>query len=176
MGGVTSSSTQLTVVVQLTVAAERAYIVSAQLAEALRSAAGVPGIRMTVDGPGATVPEPRGPVVLRPEPELRIEPQQRRVLHHGVPVELTRLEFDLLLFLCRQPGRVHHRSSLMAAVWKLEQPYRSRTIDVHIRRIRKKLSGLDLIDTVRGVGYRMNETDLVQIDEAVFPALAARSA
>jgi hypothetical protein len=58
---VTSTDTHLTVVVHLTVAAERAYTVSAQFAEALRSAAGLPGIRMSVEGAGSTprIPQPR---------------------------------------------------------------------------------------------------------------------
>lgn len=165
---VTSTSTQLTVVVHLTVAAERAYTVSAQFAEALRSAAGLPGVRMTVDGAGvepAQVPAQREPVLLRPEPDLRILAHQRRVLYRGEPVQLTRLEFDLLLHLCRNPGRVHHRAGLMSAVWKLEQPYRSRTIDVHVRRLRRKL-GLDfgLITTVRGIGYRVDETNRLWVE------------
>lgn len=166
--GVTSTDTHLTVVVHLTVAAERAYTVSAQFAEALRSAAGLPGIRMSVEGPGspARIPQPRTPVLLRPEPELRILPAQRRVLRRGVDVELTRLEFDLLLFLCRNPGRVHHRSTLMSAVWKLEAPYRSRTIDVHVRRLRGKLDlDFGLITTVRGIGYRVDDTERVRVED-----------
>lgn len=162
-----STDTHLTVVIQLTVPTERAYTVSAQFAEALRSAAGLPGIRMTVDGAGSPrIPLPRAAAVVRLEPELRILAGQRRVLHDGVELELTRLEFDLLLFLCRNPGRVHHRDALMTAVWKLDAPYRSRTIDVHVRRLRRKLGpGLDLITTVRGVGYRVDDTTRVRIED-----------
>lgn len=164
----TSTSTQLTVVVHLTVAAERAYTVSAQLAEALRSAAGLPGVRMTVDGAGVapeTIPRPRQPLELRAEPDLRILVRQRRVLLRGAPVELTRLEFDLLLHLCSNPDRVHRRSTLMTTVWQLREPYRTRTIDVHIRRLRRKLGDLPLICTVRGVGYRVDASSRFAVDD-----------
>lgn len=173
---VTSTDTHLTVVIHLTVPTDRAYTVSAQFAEALRSAAGLPGIRMTVDGAGSTpprIPHPRVAAVARLEPELQILAGQRRVLHDGVELELTRLEFDLLLFLCRNPGRVHHRDALMTTVWKLDAPYRSRTIDVHVRRLRRKLGPLDLITTVRGVGYRVDDTTRVRIED---DRLAVRSA
>ena len=162
----TSTNTNLTVVVHLTVAAERAYTVSAQLAEALRSAAGLPGIRMTVEHPVPEVPRQRTP--LRPEPDLRILTGQRRVLSRGDEVELTRLEYDLLLFLCRNPGRVHRREALMTTVWKLELPHRSRTIDVHVRRLRRKLGpDVPLITTVRGVGYRVDDTGRVRVEEDI---------
>lgn len=171
---VTSTDTHLTVVIHLTVPTDRTYTVSAQFAEALRSAAGLPGIRMTVDGAGSPrIPQPRVAAVARLEPELRILAGQRRVLHAGVELELTRLEFDLLLFLCRNPGRVHHRDALMTTVWKLDAPYRSRTIDVHVRRLRRKLGPLDLITTVRGVGYRVDDTTRVRIED---DRLAVRSA
>lgn len=175
---VTSTNTNLTVVVQLTVAADRAYTVGAQLAEALRSAAGADGVQLSVQTP--EVPRQRVPAPLQREPELRILTGQRRILLRGRDVELTRLEYDLLLFLCRHPGRVHQRAALMSAVWKLEQPYRSRTIDVHVRRLRRKL-GPDVpsITTVRGVGYRVDDTGQVRVEDglvAVPPAQTAQSA
>lgn len=161
----TSTNTSLTVVLQLTVPAERVYTVGAQLAEAIRSAAELPGLQMTVHG-AAPAPELVPPTRLRREPPVRILCAQRRVLRDGQNVPLTRLEYDLLLFLCRNPGQVHRRDALMATVWKLSAPYRTRTIDVHIRRLRRKLGDdLPLINTVRGVGYRVDDVDLVRIDE-----------
>ncbi|MCI2417314.1 winged helix-turn-helix domain-containing protein [Saccharopolyspora sp. K220] len=100
------------------------------------------------------------------EPELRILVAPRKVVRaDGTLVELTRLEFDLLLFLCQNPGRVHQRGALLNAVWHLNSTPSTRTVDVHIRRIRSKLGpDLDLITTVRGVGYRLDRTTEVSIE------------
>ncbi|MER7081316.1 Transcriptional regulatory protein, C terminal [Saccharopolyspora kobensis] len=99
------------------------------------------------------------------EPKLQILVAPRRILRaDGSAVQLTRLEFDLLLYLCENPGRVHRRSALLNAVWQFNSMPSTRTVDVHIRRIRSKLgTGLDLITTVRGVGYRMDRTTDVQV-------------
>ncbi|MDA3645128.1 winged helix-turn-helix domain-containing protein [Saccharopolyspora indica] len=99
------------------------------------------------------------------EPKLQILVAPRRILRaDGSAVQLTRLEFDLLLYLCENPGRVHRRSSLLNAVWQFTSAPSTRTVDVHIRRIRSKLgTGLDLITTVRGVGYRLDRTTDVQV-------------
>lgn len=108
-----------------------------------------------------SLPSPAEPV----EPKLRIQVAARRVLRaDGTPVDLTRLEFDLLLHLCENPGRVHRRTSLLTAVWRCSSPPSTRTVDVHVRRIRRKLGpDLDLITTVRGVGYRVDRADEVHI-------------
>jgi hypothetical protein len=100
------------------------------------------------------------------EPKMRILVAPRRVvLADGTYVELTRLEFDLLLFLCENPGRVHRRGALLNAVWHLNSTPSTRTVDVHIRRIRSKLGpDLDLITTVRGVGYRLDRTAEIHIE------------
>src|SRR5690349_16633166 len=87
--------------------------------------------------------------------EVRILPHARQVLVHDSPVELTRLEFELLLHLCDHPDRVHRRRELLAAVWEVNDNYSgARTVDVHVRRVRQKLGdAADVIQTVRGVGY-----------------------
>ncbi|ANZ39924.1 hypothetical protein BBK82_31665 [Lentzea guizhouensis] len=87
--------------------------------------------------------------------DVRILPHTRQVLCRGKAVELTRLEFELLLYLCEHPDRVHRRRELMAAVWGIDDDYSGgRTVDVHVRRVRQKLSDTDeVIQTVRGVGY-----------------------
>ncbi|MFI0462683.1 Transcriptional regulatory protein, C terminal [Saccharopolyspora shandongensis] len=100
------------------------------------------------------------------EPALRILVAPRRVVRaDGTFIDFTRLEFDLLLFLCENPGRVHRRGALLNAVWHLNSSPSTRTVDVHVRRIRSKLGpGLDLITTVRGVGYRVDHTSEVEIE------------
>ncbi|MGP4016196.1 winged helix-turn-helix domain-containing protein [Saccharopolyspora sp. 5N708] len=114
---------------------------------------------------GPEVPHLR-PLPTPVEPELRILVAPRKVVRaDGTPVELTRLEFDLLLFLCQNPGRVHRRGALLNAVWQFNSTPSTRTVDVHIRRIRSKLGpDLDLITTVRGVGYRLDRTTEVTIE------------
>ena len=73
-----------------------------------------------------------------------------------VPVELTLKEYQLLLFLMRHPGRVFTRADLLDYVWGSDYFGGTRTVDVHIRRLRAKTeSAGDLIETVRGVGYRL---------------------
>jgi two-component system phosphate regulon response regulator PhoB len=87
---------------------------------------------------------------------LRLEPGTRRVTTQGKRVELSPSEFRLLHFLMTHPGRVYSRAQLLDQVWGDHVFIEERTVDVHIRRLRKALepSGHDrLIDTVRGSGY-----------------------
>ncbi len=87
---------------------------------------------------------------------LRIEPEQHRVLLDGREVRLRRLEYDLLHTLARQPGRVFSREQLLNLVWDYEIPGETRTVDVHIAHLRHKLAGMNArIETVWGVGYRL---------------------
>jgi two-component system, OmpR family, phosphate regulon response regulator PhoB len=73
----------------------------------------------------------------------------------GVEAELTRTEFRLLWTLMRQPGRSFSRLDLMDSSRGMDANAQERTIDVHVRSLRKKMSDLgDLIETVRGIGYR----------------------
>jgi len=130
---------QLTVILQLTVERDHAQTVANQLAEALRAVPVVPTQRTLKTA------------------KLRIHAESRRVVFDGSPVELTRLEFDLLLYLCSNPGRVHRRATLLAEVWGVAEQLGSRTVDVHVRRLRGKL-GFDPITTVRGVGYLVDAT------------------
>jgi two-component system phosphate regulon response regulator PhoB len=81
---------------------------------------------------------------------------QFRVTIDGEFVTLTPTEFDLLWQLMEQPGRAYKRYDLMDAVMGDDTVVLERTIDVHIRALRKKLGGkADLIETVRGIGYRL---------------------
>lgn len=76
----------------------------------------------------------------------------------GQPVDLTYLEYALLAFLVTHPGRTYSRDALLRRVWGFEYYGGSRTVDVHVRRIRAKL-GPEIsqrLETVRGVGYLWN--------------------
>jgi two-component system response regulator RegX3 len=91
--------------------------------------------------------------------DLRIEPGARRVWRGGHELELTRKEFDLLLRLARDAGRVVTRESLMSDVWDVNWFGSTKTLDVHIGWLRRKL-GDDpaeptYIRTVRGVGFSL---------------------
>jgi DNA-binding response OmpR family regulator len=84
---------------------------------------------------------------------------------HGKPLDLTYKEFELLKFLAQHPGRVFSRDQLLSEVWGYDYFGGSRTVDVHIRRLRAKLGDLKgLISTVRNVGYRFNPTDSDLVD------------
>jgi DNA-binding response OmpR family regulator len=76
---------------------------------------------------------------------------------NGKSMDLTFKEFELLKFLAQHPGRVFTRDQLLSEVWGYDYFGGTRTVDVHIRRLRSKLGDLDsLIGTVRHVGYRFN--------------------
>jgi two-component system OmpR family response regulator len=90
-------------------------------------------------------------------PEVRLMTGSRQVLLDGESLPLTRLEFDLLLFLAERPRRVFTRGQLLAGVWGYEHTG-ERTVDVHVRRLRLKLGGTSpVITTVYGVGYRLSD-------------------
>lgn len=90
---------------------------------------------------------------------LELDPASHRVTGHGQPIELGPTEFRLLHFLMTHPERVHSRAQLLDQVWGDHVFVEERTVDVHIRRLRKALEPgrLDgLVQTVRGTGYRMS--------------------
>ena len=87
---------------------------------------------------------------------LRLDPASRRVTTKDGKLELSPSEFRLLHFLMTHPGRIYSRAQLLDQVWGDHVFIEERTVDVHIRRLRKALepTGHDrLIDTVRGSGY-----------------------
>lgn len=87
---------------------------------------------------------------------LTLWPDRREATINGKPLSLTMREFDLLEFLMRSPGVVFSRETLLQRVWGWDFDGGSRTVDVHVQQIRAKLGdSSDLIETVRGVGYRM---------------------
>ena len=92
----------------------------------------------------------------RPMPEgtIRLDPRARTALRDGGALELSRLEFDLLLFLARHPRQVFSRTQLLSQVWGHTHTT-NRTVDVHVSRLRTKLDDPDLVTTVYGLGYRL---------------------
>ncbi|MEO8468392.1 MAG: response regulator transcription factor [Chloroflexota bacterium] len=87
---------------------------------------------------------------------LRIDPRRREVILGDVIVELRGREFDLLAALAREPGVVLTREALLEDVWGTDFPGETRTVDVHVSELRKKLAtGGPAIESVRGVGYRL---------------------
>jgi DNA-binding response OmpR family regulator len=86
--------------------------------------------------------------------DVIVQPAGRTVSVAGSSVELTGMEFDLLAFLAAHPGIVMSRERLLERVWGLAFPGGTRTVDVHVAQLRKKLDRPDLIRTVRGSGYK----------------------
>ena len=104
-----------------------------------------PGTEPALEGPGG----------------LRVDPRTRRASVNGCEVALSRTEFNLLAAFLKSPGRVFERSHLLDAVWGADVVVGDRTVDVHIKALRRKLdeAGGDgqIIETVRGIGYRLRE-------------------
>ncbi len=87
---------------------------------------------------------------------IRIDRSAHRVTVQDHEVELTPTEFKLLLTLAERRGRVQSRSHLLETVWDAAPDIQTRTVDMHIQRLRTKLHPAgDLIETVRGFGYRL---------------------
>ena len=99
----------------------------------------------------------RAPDVVRVG-DVELDPATRSVRHHGEPVELTSVEFNLLEVLLREAGRVVTRERLVYAVLSRKFSPFDRSIDMHVSKVRKKLGDSEgsneHIKTVRGVGYR----------------------
>lgn len=89
---------------------------------------------------------------------LRLDSEFHRAFWEGEPLDLTRLEFALLDQLMQRPGRVFTRSQLLDHVWPDGGCVTERTVDAHVKSLRKKLTPCDLVETVRGVGYRLRDT------------------
>ena len=94
--------------------------------------------------------------------ELSIDQATFSVRFKGKEVRLTRKEFALLSELARNQGRVMTRETLLDRVWSLSYYGDSRTLDVHIRRLRQKLGESSLIETVTGIGYRLLDSRKTQ--------------
>jgi len=102
----------------------------------------------------AASPEPQGDVV-KVGP-IRIDKSAHKVTVDGDEIELTPTEFKLLLMLSERRGRVQARRHLLETVWEAAPDIQTRTVDMHVQRLRTKLGVAgELIETVRGFGYRM---------------------
>ncbi|MGI8508517.1 MAG: response regulator [Gemmatimonadaceae bacterium] len=88
---------------------------------------------------------------------IHIDRAAHQVTASGVQIELTPTEYKLLLTLAERKGRVLARTLLLQTVWDAAPDIQTRTVDMHVQRLRTKLgSAGDLIETVRGFGYRIN--------------------
>jgi DNA-binding response OmpR family regulator len=85
--------------------------------------------------------------------EVRIDDRAFRVYRHGEEVKLARKEFELLSLLVRNRGAVISRDRILSEVWQMADDVETRTVDAHIRNLRKKI-GAERISTVIGFGYR----------------------
>jgi two-component system OmpR family response regulator len=132
-----------------------------RLIEAVRElvAAGQGTVTEVTGDEPADAPPAAGPT----GPEVRLMTASRQVLLDGELLPLTRLEFDLLLFLAENPRRVFTRAQLLTGVWGYDHTG-ERTVDVHVRRLRVKLGvHHPLITTVYGVGYRLSDDARIAI-------------
>ncbi|HZJ17272.1 MAG TPA: response regulator transcription factor [Chthoniobacteraceae bacterium] len=90
--------------------------------------------------------------------DLHMDVQHRRVTRAGAHIALSPREFDLLQVLMQEPGRVFSRTELCERVWQREHEYDTRTVEIFITRLRKKVDAsfaMPLIHTVRAVGYEI---------------------
>jgi len=86
---------------------------------------------------------------------ITIDRSAHRVAVHGKEIELTATEYKLLLTLVERRGRVQTRPQLLETVWEAQPDIQTRTVDMHVQRLRAKLGDAgDLIETIRGFGYR----------------------
>lgn len=94
--------------------------------------------------------------------DLIIDQMEHKVLKNGVEIALTRLEFDLLVSLAKEPGRVFTREALLSEVWGYQHAADTRLINVHVQRLRSKIESdadnPEYVLTVRGVGYKAGAT------------------
>lgn len=102
-----------------------------------------------------TEPSPEGgqPAV------IALSEQENKAYVDGKPCHLTAQEYRLLLALACQPGRVFSREKLLCLAWDYISPGKSRTVDVHVQRLRRKM-GTGLFETVHGTGYRLRARPL----------------
>ncbi|MDR1569473.1 MAG: response regulator transcription factor [Oscillospiraceae bacterium] len=88
---------------------------------------------------------------------LYVSVPRRQAIAYGEPAALTYKEFEILIYLLKNRGIVLTREQIMSGVWGMDYDGESRTVDVHIRTLRQKLGRCeDIIETVRGVGYRIS--------------------
>jgi two-component system phosphate regulon response regulator PhoB len=93
---------------------------------------------------------------------LVIDRAAHRVTLHGEALNLTATEYRLLVLLVERRGRVQSRAQLLETVWEAQPDIQTRTVDMHVLRLRSKLGEVgEMIETVRGFGYRFRAADRV---------------
>ncbi len=106
------------------------------------------------------------PVANSVEQTLKLYPQCFKVQYDGREIELTAVEFQLLYTLYQQPGRIFSRTRLMDLIYQDQRIVSDRTIDSHIKKLRKKIaeliSGKEVICSVYGAGYRYDPQNIGQ--------------
>jgi two-component system phosphate regulon response regulator PhoB len=86
---------------------------------------------------------------------VRLDPGTHKATVAGEPLDLTATEFRLLRLLMEREGRVQNRTQLLESVWRAQPDIQTRTVDMHVQRLRTKLGDAGpCLETVRGVGYR----------------------
>ncbi len=86
---------------------------------------------------------------------LHIDQQAMQVTRDGAPIALTKKEYDLLLLFARNPGVALYRETIYERVWQEDFPYGSKTVDLHVQRLRKKVGWETKLRAVNKVGYRL---------------------
>jgi DNA-binding response OmpR family regulator len=110
------------------------------------------GDAQTPERAGQPGPQENAKLLLGP---VTIELSTRRVTVEGDLIALTRKEFDLLSLLAKRPGVVFRREQIISEVWRTAWEGTGRTLEVHVASLRSKLRTPAMIETVRGVGYRL---------------------
>ena len=90
--------------------------------------------------------------------DLEIDLQAMRVTKAGREISLTPKEYELLLLFARNPGVALYRETIYQRVWNEEFPYGSKTVDLHVQRLRKKVGWEDRLKSVNKVGYRLENS------------------
>lgn len=112
----------------------------------------VHAILKRADGPPGTVEFNHGP--------FRFDKNSLKFYLDNEPAELTSTEFKLLMFLCERPGKAQDRNDLLRSVWGYSDATHSRTLDTHMKRLRRKLGAHGAwVKTVRGIGYSVANGD-----------------
>ena len=131
----------------------------ARVRAVLRRGGASPSATVAVAAPVVSVSAPLP--VPSPAAALEVDSERRRVRWAGTDVTLTRIEFDLLAALGEVPGKVRTRTQLVERIWGPSYALTERTVDSHFKGLRRKLeeagAPADLIETVRGVGFRLRE-------------------
>jgi two-component system alkaline phosphatase synthesis response regulator PhoP len=87
--------------------------------------------------------------------DLRIDKEKVMIIKNGQQIDLARKELELLMLLVSKPGKVFSREEIFNKIWGNDVIVGTRTIDVHIRKLREKI-GDDFIKTIKGIGYKFD--------------------